>query len=131
ELGLNYIAGLLEHARGMAVTTNPLVNSYKRLVPNYEAPTHVAWSEMNRSPLIRLSSRRGEGTLCEFRLPDPACNPYLCLAAILRSGLEGIRVNSSPGAPANKDRYTTSQRESCRLRIQTLAADLCEAIRAS
>ena len=130
DLGLSYIAGLLEHARGMAVITNPLVNSYKRLVPNYEAPTHVAWSEMNRSPLIRLSSRRGEGTLCEFRLPDPACNPYLCLAAILRSGLEGIRVKSSPGAPVNKDIYTMSQRERSRLRVQNLPGDLSEAIRA-
>ncbi len=130
DLGLQYIAGLLEHARGMAVITNPLVNSYKRLVPNYEAPTHVAWSEVNRSPLIRVSSRRGEGTLCEFRLPDPACNPYLCLAAILRSGLEGIRRKLSPGAPVNKDIYSMSQRERSRLRIQNLPGDLSEAIRA-
>ena len=130
DLGLQYIAGLLEHARGMAVITNPLVNSYKRLVPNFEAPTHVAWSEVNRSPLIRLSSRRGEGSLCEFRLPDPACNPYLCLAAILSSGLEGIRRKLTPGAPVNKDIYGMSQREKSRMRIQLLPGDLSEAVRA-
>jgi glutamine synthetase len=128
--GLYYIAGLLEHSRGMAVITNPLVNSYKRLVPNFEAPTHVAWSEVNRSPLIRLSSRYREGMLCEFRLPDPACNPYLCLAAILRSGLDGIRRKVLPGPPVNKDILGMSQRERRRLRVQNLPGDLSEAIRA-
>ena len=127
--GMHYIGGLLEHARGMVVITNPLVNSYKRLVPNYEAPTHVAWSEVNRSPLIRLSARRGEGTLCELRLPDPSCNPYLCLAAILKAGLEGIRRKIDPGAPVNKDIYSMSQRERSRLRIQSLPGDLSEALR--
>jgi len=126
----NYIGGILAHARGMVVITNPLVNSYKRLVPNYEAPTHVAWSEVNRSPLVRLSSRKGEGTLCEIRLPDPACNPYLCLSTILRCGLEGIRRSIDPGPPVNKDIYSMSQREKSRLRIQDLPGDLSEAIRA-
>jgi glutamine synthetase len=124
-----YIAGLLAHTRGMVVITNPLVNSYKRLVPNYEAPTHVAWSEINRSPLVRISSRRGEGSLCEFRLPDPSCNPYLCLVAILSSGMEGIRKKMDPGPPVNKDIFEMSQRERSRLRIQGLPGDLSEAIR--
>ncbi len=124
-----YIAGLLAHTRGMVVITNPLVNSYKRLVPNYEAPTHVAWSEINRSPLVRISSRRGEGSLCEFRLPDPACNPYLCLVAILSSGLEGIRKKMDPGPPVNKDIFAMSQRERSRLRIQNLPGDLSDAVR--
>jgi glutamine synthetase len=129
DVGLHYIGGLLEHSRGMVVITNPLVNSYKRLVPNFEAPTHVAWSEANRSPLIRLSARRGEGLLCEFRLPDPACNPYLALAAILKSGLDGIRRKLDPGAPVNKDIFGMSRRERSRLRIQSLPGDLSEALR--
>ncbi len=129
-VALYYIGGLIEHTRGMAVITNPLVNSYKRLVPNYEAPTHVAWSETNRSPLIRISSRHREGSLCEFRLPDPSCNPYLCLTAILSSGMEGIRQRLDPGPPVNKDILTMSQRERSRLRIQGLPGDLSEAVRA-
>lgn len=130
SVGLHYIGGLLEHSRGMVVISNPLVNSYKRLVPNFEAPTHVAWSEVNRSPLVRLTSRRGEGTLCEYRLPDPSCNPYLCLAAVLGSGLDGINRRLSPGDPVNKDILTMSQREKSRLRIQNLPGDLSEAVRA-
>ena len=130
SVGLHYIGGLLAHARGMVVITNPLVNSYKRLVPDFEAPTHVAWSEINRSPLVRLSNRRGEATLCEFRLPDPSCNPYLCLAAILHSGMEGIRRMIDPGPPVNKDILGMSQRERSRLRVQNLPGDLSEAIRA-
>jgi len=130
DTGLYYIGGLLQHSRAMALITNPLVNSYKRLVPNFEAPTHVAWSEVNRSPLIRLSRRRGEGVLCEFRLPDPACNPYLCLAAILRSGLDGIRRKIDPGAPINKDIFSMSRREKSRMHIHTLPGDLSEAVRA-
>ena len=90
----------------------------------------MAWSETNRSPLIRISSWRREGTLCEFRLPDPSCNPYLCLAAILSSGMEGIRQRLNPGQPVNKDILTMSQRERTRLRIQSLPGDLSEAIRA-
>jgi len=128
-LGAHYVGGILAHTRGMVVITNPLVNSYKRLVPDFEAPTHVAWSEINRSPLIRLSSRRGEGTLCEFRLPDPACNPYLALVAVIRSGLEGIRLSLDPGPPVNKDIYSMSLRERSRLRIQNLPRDLSEAVR--
>ncbi len=130
ELGLHYIAGLLEHTRGMAVITNPLVNSYKRLAPNFEAPTHVAWSEVNRNPLVRLSDRRGEGAFCEFRLPDPSCNPYLCLAAVLAAGMEGVRKKTDPGPPVNKDIFRMSQRERSHLRIENLPSDLSEAVRA-
>ena len=129
-VGLQYIAGMLKHARGMTAITNPLVNSYKRLAPNFEAPTHVAWSEVNRNPLIRLTNRRGEGTLCEYRLPDPSCNPYLCLAAVLAAGMEGIRKELKPGPPVNKDIYKMSQRERSRLGVDILPNDLSEAIRA-
>jgi glutamine synthetase len=129
-LGLQYIAGVLEHARGMVVITNPLVNSYKRLSPNFEAPTHVAWSEMNRNPLMRISDRRGEGTFCEFRLPDTSCNPYLGLAAILASGMEGVRKKMDPGPPVNKDIFKMSHRERSRLGVDSLPNDLSEAVRA-
>jgi len=130
SVALHYIGGILEHARGMVLITNPLVNSYKRLVPNYEAPTHVAWSEVNRSPLVRVSTRRGEGSLCEIRLPDPSCNPYLCLAAILSAGLDGIRRKLDPGPPVNKDIMSLSRREMGRLGVHMLPGDLSEAVRA-
>ena len=74
-VALHYIGGLLRHARGMCAVTNPLVNSYKRLVPGYEAPVNVAWSMRNRSPLIRVPERRGLGTRRDLRMPDPAANP--------------------------------------------------------
>jgi len=128
--GLHYVAGVLSHSQGMVVITNPLVNSYKRLTPDFEAPTHVAWSEVNRNPLIRLSTQRGEGTFVEYRLPDPACNPYLSLAAILAAGIEGIRKKMDPGPPVNKDIFKMSQRERSRLRVDLLPNDLSEAIRA-
>jgi glutamine synthetase len=84
-----YIAGLLKHAPGFCAITNPLVNSYKRLVPGFEAPTNVAWSEQNRSPLVRIPAQRDELTRCELRMPDPSCNPYLALAVMLRAGMDG------------------------------------------
>lgn len=86
----SFIAGLLVHARGMAAVTNPLVNSYKRLVPGYEAPCYLAWSASNRSALIRIPAARGQSTRVELRCPDPSCNPYLSLAVCLAAGLDGI-----------------------------------------
>ena len=87
----HFIAGLLAHAKGMAAVTNPLVNSYKRLVPGYEAPVYIAWSATNRSPLIRIPASRGNGTRVELRNPDPSANPYLVLALCLAAGLDGIK----------------------------------------
>jgi glutamine synthetase len=81
---LNYIGGILRHAKGFCAITNPLVNSYKRLVPGYEAPINVAWSMRNRSPLVRVPARRGMGTRIEVRMPDPSCNPYLAFGVMLR-----------------------------------------------
>jgi len=104
------------------------VNSYKRLVRGYEAPTTVAWSEKNRSPLIRIPDRRGEGTRCELRMPDPSCNPYMALAATLRAGLDGIINKIDPGEPVSKNVYKMSQRERSRLKISELPADLNEAL---
>ncbi|HKQ62724.1 MAG TPA: type I glutamate--ammonia ligase [Candidatus Polarisedimenticolaceae bacterium] len=129
-LARHYIGGLLEHARGMCGVTNPLVNSYKRLVPGYEAPTNVAWSEHNRSPLVRVPARRGIGTRVELRLPDPSCNPYLAFAVMLAAGLDGVRRKLDPGEPVNKNVFTMSAREKARLRIDDLPADLSAALRA-
>jgi glutamine synthetase len=125
---LYYIGGLLRHARGFCAITNPLVNSYKRLVPGYEAPTAVAWSEHNRSPLVRVPAARGPNTRIELRLPDPSCNPYLALTVVLRAGLDGIEQEIDPGPPINKNIYTMSRRERRHLRIDELPANLSEAL---
>lgn len=130
EVALHYVAGLLAHARGMCAVTNPLVNSYKRLVPGYEAPTDIVWSERNRSPLVRVPARRGRGTRVELRMPDPSCNPYLAFAVMLAAGLDGIENGLEAGAPVNKNVFTMSHREKRRLRIDELPSDLNEAIRA-
>jgi glutamine synthetase len=125
---LNYIGGVLRHAKGFCAITNPLVNSYKRLVPGYEAPTAVAWSEKNRSPLVRVPAARGGATRIELRMPDPACNPYLALAVVLRAGLDGIEKNIDPGPPINKNIFTMSHRERRHLRIDELPGNLSEAL---
>jgi glutamine synthetase len=123
-----YTAGLLRHARSMSAITNPLVNSYKRLVPGYEAPVNVAWSHRNRSPMIRVPARRGKGTRLELRTPDPAANPYLALAIQLAAGLDGVRRKLEPPEPIDKNIYNLSVRERRRYRIQELPRDLGEAI---
>lgn len=130
EMALHYIGGLLAHAKGMCAVTNPLVNSYKRLVPGYEAPTNVVWSERNRSPLARVPARRGEGTRVELRTPDPSCNPYLAFAVMIAAGLDGVRNELQPPPPVDKNVFTMSHREKRRLRIDELPADLSEAVRA-
>jgi glutamine synthetase len=128
DVALWYIGGILRHARGFLAITNPTVNSYKRLVPGYEAPTNVAWSERNRSPMIRIPAKRGTGTRCEVRVPDPSCNPYLAFAVMLASGLDGIDRKSDPGEPVAKNVFKMSQREKARLKIQDLPATLSEAL---
>jgi glutamine synthetase len=125
---LNYIGGILRHAKGFCAITNPLVNSYKRLVPGFEAPTNIAWSEKNRSPLVRVPAARGTGTRIELRMPDPSCNPYLALAVMLRSGLDGIDKKVDPGPPINKNIFTMSHRERRHLRIDELPGNLNEAL---
>ncbi|MBX9928995.1 MAG: type I glutamate--ammonia ligase [Gemmatimonadaceae bacterium] len=123
----HYLGGLLQHARGMSAITNPLVNSYKRLVPGYEAPVHVAWSLRNRSPLIRVPARRGTGTRLELRSPDPSANPYLALAVMLAAGLDGIETEASSREPVHENIWEMSHRERRRLRIDDLPRDLNEA----
>jgi glutamine synthetase len=128
QIGRAYIAGLLDHARAYVALTNPLVNSYKRLVPGYEAPVNVAWSEKNRSPMVRVPARRGVGTRCEVRMPDPSCNPYLAFAAMLAAGLDGIERDLDCGEPVNRNVWDMSQREKKRLKIHALPASLDEAL---
>jgi glutamine synthetase len=123
-----YVAGLLRHARSFCAVTNPLVNSYKRLVPGYEAPVNVAWSHRNRSPMVRVPARRGKGTRLELRMPDPSANPYLALAVQLAAGLDGVRRKLKPPEPVDKNIWTLSVRERRKYRIQELPRDLGEAI---
>ncbi len=128
KTALSYMGGVLEHANALVAITNPLVNSYKRLVPGFEAPTNIAWSEKNRSPLVRVPARRGMSTRCEVRMPDPSCNPYLALACMLAAGLDGIERELDAGEPVNKNIFTMSEREKRRLKISQLPADLSSAL---
>jgi len=123
-----YVGGLLKHARSFCAITNPLVNSYKRLVPGYEAPTDLAWSMRNRSPLIRVPARRGIGTRCELRMPDPACNPYLAFTVMLAAGLDGVKNQIEPPPPVSANVYRMSARERARLKIKSLPGNLGEAV---
>lgn len=123
-----YVAGLLEHAQAFCAVTNPLVNSYKRLVPGYEAPTNVAWSHHNRSPMVRVPARRGNGTRLELRIPDPSANPYLALAVQLAAGLDGIRNEMDPPDPVDKNIFELTVRERRRHKIRELPRDLGEAV---
>ncbi|MFO7636541.1 MAG: type I glutamate--ammonia ligase [Clostridia bacterium] len=123
-----FIAGLLKNSPAITGITNSTVNSYKRLVPGYEAPVHIAWSAKNRSPLIRIPTANGEQTRIELRNPDPSCNPYLALAAILMAGLEGIEKEMTPPPAANFNIYELSEKERRKLHIKALPADLNEAV---
>jgi glutamine synthetase len=125
---LSYIEGLLQHARGFCAITNPLINSYKRLVPGYEAPVNVAWSMRNRSPLVRIPDRRGLGTRCELRMPDPSCNPYLALTVQLAAGLAGIEQKLEAREPVSRNIFTMSYRDRRKYRIDELPRDLYEAL---
>ncbi len=128
KTALAYIGGLLKHAPAFVSVTNPLVNSYKRLLPGFEAPTNIAWSEKNRSPLVRVPARRGPGTRCELRVPDPACNPYLALAVTLAAGLDGVETGIDPGPPVNKNIFAMSEREKKRFKIRQLPSNLALAL---
>lgn len=130
NLAQHFIGGLLEHADGMCLLLNPLVNSYKRLVPGHEAPTHVYWSYSNIEPYVRVPYRADGPTAVEVRAPDPSCNPYLSIAAVLAAGLDGIERKIAPGEPIDKDIQRLSGREAGRLRVQPLPANLGEAVEA-
>lgn len=123
-----FIAGIMEHMNGMAAITNPLVNSYKRLVPGYEAPIYVAWSAKNRSPLIRVPAARGNGTRIELRCPDSAANPYLALAVCLAAGLDGIRRDLTPPESVNCNIFELTEEEKEEKKITALPVNLGRAL---
>ena len=124
-----FIGGLLRHMKGMTAITNPLVNSYKRLAVGDEAPAYIAWSAINRSPLLRIPSARGEGARVELRSPDPSANPYLAIAVCLAAGLDGIENQIKPPSSVDKNIFQMSQKEREAAGIQPLPPNLQEALR--
>jgi glutamine synthetase len=125
---MHYIGGLLSHITEFTAITNPLVNSYKRIVPGYEAPCYITWSAKNRSSLIRIPATRGQGTRIELRCPDPSCNPYLAFALMLRSGLDGIKNKIDPGEATNVNIFQLTEQERSERCIRSLPSNLKEAI---
>lgn len=123
-----FIAGLLAHIRGISAIANPLVNSYKRLIPGFEAPCNISWSLHNRSPLIRIPASRGENTRIELRSPDPASNPYLLMAVCLAAGLDGIRRQLDPGPSVNTNFYALTAEARADLGVDELPANLAAAL---
>ena len=124
----SFIAGLLEHVKGFTALTNPLVNSYKRLVSGYEAPCYKAWSASNRSALIRIPASRGSATRLELRSPDPACNPYLAIAACLAAGLDGIQRDLTPPPEIPGNIYEMDAAQRAAFGIESLPRTLEEAL---
>ncbi|MCM1364565.1 MAG: glutamine synthetase family protein [Faecalibacterium sp.] len=124
----NFIAGIMHHIKAMTLVTNPIVNSYKRLVPGYEAPVYVAWSAKNRSPLIRIPSAKGVGTRVELRNPDPAANPYLEMAASIAAGLDGIKKNMTPPPATDSNIFDLTSKQRKEAGIESLPKTLGEAI---
>ena len=133
ELGLSkeayyFIGGIMKHLKGITAICNPLVNSYKRFVPGFEAPIYIAWSTKNRSPLIRIPASRGSGTRVELRSPDPAANPYLALAVCLAAGLDGIRNEITPPEGVSGNVFELTEEDKAKLGIEAIPEDLCAAI---
>ena len=126
-----YIAGLLRHAKEITLITSQWVNSYKRLVPGYEAPVYISWAKRNRSTLVRVplyKPGKEKATRAEYRSPDPACNPYLAFSCMLRAGLEGIKNKYPLPAPIEEDVYGMSNERRKELKIESLPGSLYEAI---
>lgn len=123
-----FIGGLMKHMKSISALTNPIVNSYKRLVPGYEAPVYIAWSARNRSPLIRIPAARGLSTRVELRCPDPSCNPYLALAAVLSAGLDGIENKIQPPASIDKNIFEMTEVQRREAGIESLPGSLKDAI---
>jgi glutamine synthetase len=126
DTALYYIGGLLKHAKAITRVANPTINSYKRLVPGYEAPCYISWSAANRSALVRVPAARGNSTRAEFRSPDPMCNPYLTFACMLAAGLDGIKNKIMPPESTNTNIYHLDQKARKRLHIDMLPASLAE-----
>ncbi|MDR2708386.1 MAG: type I glutamate--ammonia ligase [Elusimicrobiota bacterium] len=129
QIAYHYLGGLIKNMRSIAAITNPTVNSYKRLVPGYEAPVYIAWSPQNRSPLIRIPAARGLSTRTELRCPDPSSNPYLVLAACLAAGLDGIKHKLNPPKPVDRNLFKMTAEERKKLGVGDLPADLNEALK--
>lgn len=128
ETAYQFIAGTIKHAKGFTAVTNPTVNSYKRLVPGYEAPCYVAWSGQNRSPLIRIPASRGMSTRVEVRSVDPAANPYLAMAVLLQAGLDGIKNKMTPPPAVDRNIYAMNQEERAQEGVEDLPSTLAEAL---
>ncbi|WP_413368063.1 type I glutamate--ammonia ligase [Lysinibacillus sp. 3P01SB] len=126
----SFMAGVLKHVQGFTAVTNPTINSYKRLVPGYEAPCYVAWSAQNRSPLIRIPASRGLSTRIELRSVDPSANPYLAMAVILAAGLDGVKNELEPPAPVDRNIYVMNSAERKQHGIENLPASLDAALAA-
>lgn len=125
-----FLGGLMKHAYNYTAITNPTVNSYKRLVPGYEAPVYVAWAGSNRSPLIRVPASRGMGTRLELRSVDPTANPYLALAVLLEAGLDGIINKIEAPEPVEANIYTMTMEERNEAGIIDLPSTLHNALKA-
>ncbi|MDE6749182.1 MAG: type I glutamate--ammonia ligase [Lachnospiraceae bacterium] len=133
KLGLSkeayyFIGGIMKHMKGMTAITNPLINSYKRLVPGFEAPVYIAWSATNRSPLIRIPATHGKGTRIELRCPDPSANPYLALAVCLKAGLDGIVNKIMPPESVDCNIFEMSDEQKKASGIDEIPGTLIEAI---
>ncbi len=129
ETAYHFLGGLLKHARAYTAVCNPTVNSYKRLVPGYEAPVYVAWSGRNRSPLVRVPESRGLSTRLELRSVDPSANPYLAMAVLLQAGLDGIRNQITPPAAVDRNIYVMDEEEREAAHIQDLPSTIHNAIK--
>ncbi|MFJ7936404.1 type I glutamate--ammonia ligase [Sporosarcina sp. NPDC096371] len=125
----HFVAGILKHAQGFTAITNPTVNSYKRLVPGYEAPCYVAWSARNRSALIRIPASRGMSTRVEVRSVDPSANPYLAMSVLLAAGLDGIKNKITPPETINQNIYVMSKEHREKCGINDLPDTLAEALK--
>ena len=131
EAAYQFLAGILEHAPAITAICNPTVNSYKRLVPGYEAPIYVAWSDVNRSALVRKPAARGpNASRVELRSPDPSCNPYLALAVMLTAGLDGIEKGMDCPGPVRENIYEFTEQDRIERGIETLPSTLGRAITA-
>ncbi len=128
ETAMQFMAGVLKHVQAFTAVTNPTVNSYKRLVPGYEAPCYVAWSGQNRSPLIRIPASRGLSTRIEVRSVDPAANPYLAIAVILQAGLDGIKNKLTPPPSVDRNIYIMTEEERNEEGIYNLPTNLHAAV---
>lgn len=124
----HFTAGIIKHATNFTAVTNPTVNSYKRLVPGYEAPCYVAWSGLNRSPLVRVPSSRGLSTRIEARSVDPSANPYMALAVLLAAGMDGIENKLTPPSPVDQNIYDMDKAERTENGIKDLPATLMDAL---